>query len=165
MPPESRPSKTRPEPDSAALAECDRHLRYLNAQATRNKRLTYAATAAVMLSSAAIPVLLLVSTQTGAFLLGKLLPAVAAGIAALASAAAQVVRPHDRWRVFRRHHRLLEADRVAYFHSIGEYDTDERDRVLLMRVVASHRAVVDEWLQLMPETASSLAALPRPPVP
>jgi hypothetical protein len=104
-----------------ALAECDNQIAFLRGQASRNKRLMYLATLTIMLSSSAIPLTLLVSTQVGGFVVGKLIPAVLAAAAALAAGSTQLLRPHDRWRTYRHEQRLLEADRIAYVHRVGEY--------------------------------------------
>jgi hypothetical protein len=142
-----------------ALAECDDQLRHLKRKAQRNKRLTYLATLTVMLSSACIPILLLASTKTDAFLLGKLLPSLAAGVAALASGSVQLARPHDRWRMFRRAQRLLEIERMAYLHHVEPYSSNDSERLLIERVIDSRKSVLDEWLSLMPDTSTALASL------
>ena len=139
--------------------ECGRQIDDLGRRATRNKRLTYLATLTTMVSGAAIPVLLLLSTQTAAFVFGKLLPAVLAAVAVVAAGSTQVVRPRDRWRAYRREQRLLEADRIAYVHRAGEYASLERDRVFIERVILSRRSILDQWLELTPETATARSAL------
>jgi Protein of unknown function (DUF4231) len=60
-----------------------------------------------------------ISTETGQFVFGRLLPAAAAAVAAIAAGSAQIVRPHERWRVHRAQQRLLEAERMSYIYGVG----------------------------------------------
>ena len=95
----------------------------------------------------------------GSVRLGEAATGGACSVAAVAAGSTQVVRPHDRWRAYRREQRLLEADRIAYVHRAGEYASSERDRVLIERVISGRRSILDQWLELTPETATARSAL------
>jgi hypothetical protein len=83
----------------SAIEECDELIEIFGREARKHQTLAWTASSVIVLSSASIPVLILISTETGAFAFGKLLPAVLAAVAAMAAGAVQIVRPHDRWRI------------------------------------------------------------------
>jgi hypothetical protein len=109
--------------------------------------------------TSAIPVLLLVSTQYWNFLLGKLLPAVLAGLTTTAAVLLQLLKPHERWRLLRLKHGELEAERFRYVHRLSPYDGDDRDALLLQGVVATATATMDEWAGLQPESTGAAQLL------
>ena len=156
-----------PEP-SLALSECDVLIDAFGREAHKHQVLAWATGLTVVVSSASIPVLILISTEIGAFVFGKIVPAMLAAIAAIAGGAAQIVRPHDRWRMHRRWQRWLQAERIRYVHGLDEYGSDDRERVLLSRVVTASRGIMEEWEAMMPpNTDEALATLPKatPPGP
>ena len=97
----------------SAIEECDYLIERFRREASKNQKLAWSASIAIGFSSALIPVSIVVSTELGAFVFGKLMPSLLAALAAIAAGAAQLVRPHDRWRLNRRHQRLLEAERTS----------------------------------------------------
>jgi hypothetical protein len=113
----------------------------------------------IALGTAAIPVLLLLSTQYLNFVLGKLLPAVLASLATTAAVLMQLLKPHERWRLLRLEQGVLEAERFRYVHALSPYDEPDRDERLLQRVVAVATATMEEWAGLQPESASAAQLL------
>jgi hypothetical protein len=77
------------------------------------------------LGTAAIPVLILASTQHFSFWLGKFVPGFIAAALFVAASCAQIERPHDRWNVYRRYQRTFEAERMRYQGGVAPYDDSE----------------------------------------
>ena len=120
------------------------------------QRLAWLAGVAVIASSALVPVAIVVSTETGAFVFGKLVPSLLAAVAALAAGSAQIVRPYDRWRLFLGQRYRLEAERLSYVHGLADYASADAERVLAERVASTVRAVTDEWrATVVPESTAS----------
>jgi hypothetical protein len=128
-----------------ALEECDRLVAEWAHWAGHNRRLSFVAGLMVVWSASMIPVCIVVSTQTGAFVFGKLLPTLLGALAAAAAGAAQVVRPHDRWRILERQRFVLENERLGYVHRVGDYASGDRDRLLLERAIAAQQVISDEY--------------------
>jgi hypothetical protein len=148
----------------SVLEECDDLIAALDREARKHQTLAWTSGLVIVVSTSSIPVLILISTQTGAFVFGKLLPALLAAVAATAAGAAQIVRPHDRWRVHRRWHRWLQAERLRYLHGLNEYATRDSDRLLMKRIVSVRRRILEEWEAMVPpDGAQAAAELPKPP--
>jgi hypothetical protein len=145
-----------PPTEQSAYDECLGAIQRFKGEADKAQMLAWGASVWVVVSSAAIPVLIVISTQTGAFVLGQLLPAVLAALAAVAAGAAQVARPHERWRSCRQHQIQLEAERFSYVHGLGDYATEDKDRILLERVMAWNQSALDEWRTFVPSTSAQL---------
>lgn len=132
------------------LAKCDAFIVEHKAKADISERRARIATASIVVAAASIPVLIIASTQTLEFLLGRLLPAVLAGVSAVVAGLLQFERPHERWSLYRRYQRVFEAERLLYAQKArdyGEQDADERFSVWM----AQHSlAVHDEWAGLLP---------------
>jgi hypothetical protein len=134
----------------ALLAECDKFISEHKEKADRNERRARAATATLILSTTAIPVLIIASTQTLDFLLGKLLPGVLAATGAVVAGLLQFERPHERWTLYRRYQRLFETERFLYLQGAGEYAGDTSDRTFSEWLSRQRIAVHDEWAGLVP---------------
>jgi hypothetical protein len=148
----------------SALEECEDLIAALDREARKHQTLAWTSGLLIVLASSSIPVLILISTQTGGFVFGKLLPALLAAVAAIAAGAAQIVRPHDHWRIHRRWQRWLEAERLRYLHGLNEYASSDRDRLLMKRIVSVRRRILEEWEAMMPPDGPQAAAeLPRIP--
>lgn len=136
------------------VEECDKLIDDYGRHANKQRWLACLAGLTIVWSSALIPVSIVVSTQTGGFFFGKLLPSLLGALAAAAVGAAQVVRPHDRWRILNRQRYLLEAERMRYVHRLGDYTSGNADRRLLEYVVDARRAVTDEYQTLVPSSTA-----------
>lgn len=142
-----------------ALEECDQLIAEWSRWAGRNRRMSLLAGLAVVLSASMIPVCIVVSTQTGAFVFGRLLPSLLGALAAAAAGAAQVIRPHDRWRILERQRFVLENERLGYVHRVGDYASGDPDRLLLERVIAAQQVITDEYqANVVVGAASALSA-------
>jgi hypothetical protein len=137
-----------------AVEECDRLIDAYARHANRQRNLAWLASLLIIFASSLIPVSIVLSTATGDFAFGKLLPSLLAAVAAGAAGAAHIVRPYDRWRIFNRQRYLLEAERLSYMHRLGDYAFGDADRLLLNRIVEAHRAVTDEYQTLVPSTTA-----------
>lgn len=103
-------------------------------------------------STAAIP--LCIGLATNSWIWGKAVPSILAATAALTSALVQLERPHERWKLYRRYHRTLEAEQLAYRFGSGLYrDSDDRDRLLAHRLAELQLRLHDDWESLLPGTA------------
>ena len=83
-------------------------------------------------STAAIPVL--IGLGDSSWFWGRLAPSALAATAALVGALAQLERPHERWALYRRYHRRLEAEQLAYKFRTAPYHDDNRDKLLAQRL-------------------------------
>jgi hypothetical protein len=149
------------------LAACERAILSVRSKANHNEHLARMSTGAIILASALIPVSLIGSNQADAFLLGKLVPALLAAIAAVAAGVIQFERPHERWKLYRGYQRALEIERFLYQNEIGCYDCEAhtRARALAEQVAHLKAALHQEWSGLLAST-SDLApsrSSPKPP--
>lgn len=64
----------------------------------------------------------------------------------------QLEKPYDRWRLYRKYHRLFEAERVKYINSIDPYDTAEKDKLLIQQLSDLQIRLHYEWDGLVPST-------------
>lgn len=147
-----------------ALEECDKLIDGFGRHAANQRRLAWLASLSIVCSGALIPVSIVVSTQTGDFLFGKLFPSLLGALAAAAAGAAQVVRPHDRWRIFNLQRYLLEGERMQYMHRLRDYGSEDADQRLLERVVDAQRAVTEEYPTLISSSAAQAIKLGDRPV-
>ena len=107
----------------------------ITAKADKAKRRARFAVMFLTAATALIPVLILVSTQHARFVFGQLLPSVLAAAAALGAGWVQIQRPHERWNLYRRYQRVLEAERLHYRYKTGDYgDAASADNTLIERL-------------------------------
>lgn len=104
----------------------------------------------LVVSTAAIPVLIVASTRVLDFAFGKLIPAALASIGAVVAGLLQFERPHERWSLYRRYQRLFEAERLLYIQRAGEYSGADRDLRFSEWLAVQRIAVHDEWAGLVP---------------
>ena len=144
---------------ASALEECDRLIAAWAQFGARFRRLSFLAGLTVVWSGSMIPICIVISTQTGTFVFGRLLPALLGAVAASAAGAAQVLRPHERWRTLDRHRYLLESERLSYLHRIGDYHVADADKLLISRVVVAQQAISEDYQdRVVPGVALSLNA-------
>ena len=128
----------------------------------RARRAAHVGTAAIILSSAAIPVMLLVSTESSPFLTGKLAPSILAGIAAGVASWLQFERPYEGWRLYRGYQHLLELEKLQHDHKAGPYrDELAPDRVLVERLAEFQRQLEQEWNAHIPTEAEITGHISR----
>jgi uncharacterized protein DUF4231 len=140
---------------------CDAMIRYASRKADKNKRRSRVATAALLLSTSAIPVAVIVADRTSPFWVGKVLVAVLAAVAAVLGGWVRIERPHERWSLYRGYQRRLEAERIRHEHSVAPYTGDDRDDLFAEYVAQRQADLHDEWAGLLP-TSSEISALGGP---
>jgi hypothetical protein len=143
----------------SALDECDAVLTRLRDAGNAQRSRAHFVNLSIAVGSAAIPVLLLLSTKYLNFWLGKLLPAVLASLTTTAALLLQLLKPHERWRLLRLQETMLAAGRFRYVHALAPYDGADRDERLLEFVVAVAEATTKEWAALQPESAGAAQVL------
>jgi Protein of unknown function (DUF4231) len=142
---------------------CNRVIEVTRRKADKHERLAKRGTLAIIVSTASIPVVLVISTQWFAFGLGKLVPAALAALGTVIAGWIQLQAPHDRWKLYRGYQRVLEAERLKYENRIDPYHGEDRDGVLVDRLTKAELAMHDEWSGLVPRSADAAAAVARRP--
>lgn len=132
------------------LAECDGFIVEHQGKANTNERRARRASWLLVVSTAAIPVFIIASTQTQGFAFGKLIPAILAAISAATAGLLQFERPHERWSLYRRYQRLFEAERFLYVQGAGQYSGTDADLRFSKWLSEQRIAVHDEWAGLIP---------------
>lgn len=147
------------------LDACEASIISVSRKADHNERLARWSTAVIVISSALIPVFLLLSTQGLSFIWGKLVPALLAMTSALAAGILQFERPHDRWRLYRNYQRAFEDQRLRFQNSVDPYeglDKADGERLLAVNVADLRLRLDQDWAGLVPASAS-IASEARPP--
>jgi hypothetical protein len=145
--------------ERSALDECDALLGALRSAGDAQRNRAHFVNLSIATGTAAIPVLLLLSTQYLNFWLGKFLPALLASLTTVAALLLQLLKPHERWRLLRLEQGMLEAERFRYVHGLSPYNESDRDERLLEGVVAVATATMKEWAGLQPESAGAAQLL------
>lgn len=156
---------TTPDVATDLLAECDEFIAEHKRKADINERRARRATALLATLTAAIPVLIVASTQSGRFVLGQLLPATFAALGAVLAALLQFERPHERWSLYRRYQRLFESERLLYVRHAGSYGGADADDRFAQWLARQRMSVHDEWAGLLPPSGdvARLAPPSEPP--
>jgi len=153
-------------PGEDPVSSCARAIASVRLKADRNERLARLATSTIILTSALIPVSLIVSSQGHPFLWGKLIPSLLAASAATVAGIIQFERPHERWRLYRGYQRALEGERFRYENNVEPYDVGEpeRTRRFAARIADLQGRLHEEWSGLIPASAQVASrALPARP--
>ncbi len=140
---------------------CDAMIRFARRKADKNKRRSRIATAALLLATSVIPVAVIVSDRTSPFWVGKVLVAVLAAVAAVVGGWVRIERPHERWSLYRRYQRRLEAERIRHEHQVEPYEGENREEVFAEFVAQRQADLHEEWAGLLP-TSSEISALGGP---
>lgn len=130
----------------------------IGVKADKNKFRARALTMFTTASTAAIPVFIGLSGDN--FVAGKVIPSILAALSATVVALGQIERPHERWSLYRRYQRMIEADGKRYKLGIEPFDDDDRDRTLGARVAQYELDLQAEWEGLIPSSAE-LAAVTK----
>ncbi len=139
--------------------ECAAVATSIGKKADKNKRRARAMMIATTFSTAAIPLLIGLSGDN--YWLGKFAPSVLAAISALLVALNGLERPHERWVLYRRYQRLVQAEAKKYRFHARPYDRRKRDRLLASNVAQLELDLQMEWEGLIPsrsEVASTGSA-------
>lgn len=130
----------------------------IGAKADKNKWRSRALVVVMTASTAAIPLLIGLSGDN--FWIGKVAPSVLAAISALLVALNGLERPHERWVLYRRYQRRMQAEEKRYRFGAPPYDGANKDRKLAARVAELELDLQAEWEGLIPNTTeiTSVAA-------
>lgn len=137
---------------------CNAMILYARRKADKNKRRSRAATTGLLLTTSAIPVAVILADHTSDFWVGKALVAGLAAVATVLGTWVRIERPHERWSLYRRYQRRLEAERLRFDHELAPYDDEERDKAFAEFVAKCQAELHDEWAGLLP-TSSEISAL------
>ena len=140
--------------------QCEAIVRSIAAKANSNKRRARLSTLILTAIPALIPVCIIISTQVNDFWVGKVVPSVLAAASALLAALVDIERPHERWNLYRRYQRVLEAELLRYRHRVGRYSGDDADKVLIEEFSRQQVDLHNEWSGLIPQS-SEVASLGR----
>jgi Protein of unknown function (DUF4231) len=157
------PEQSAPGDDPSAF--CARAITSVRQKADRNERMARLATITIILTSALIPVSLIISSQAGAFAWGKLVPSLLAATAATVAGFIQFERPHERWKLYRGYQRAFEAELFRYENNVAPYDAEEpkRTRLFAAAIATTQGRLHDDWSGLVPASAQVAArAVPAP---
>lgn len=157
---ESNPPHDRPphEASDSALNLCTDVAKSIGKKASKNKVRARVLTMSTTAATAAIPVFIGLSGDD--FVTGKAVPSILAALTATIVALGQIERPHERWSLYRRYQRILEADAKRYKYRIAPFDDPDRDRILAARVAQYELDLQAEWEGLIP-TSSEIAAVTK----
>ncbi|RKS93490.1 uncharacterized protein DUF4231 [Microbacterium sp. AG790] len=139
-----------------AEEECAAVAASIGHKADGNKRRARAMTIAMTVTTAAIPVLIGLSGSD--FWWGKFAPSVLAAISALLVALNGLERPHERWVLYRRYQRLVQAEAKKYRFNARPYDGRKRDRLLASNVAQLEIDLQMEWEGLIPSRSELASA-------
>jgi hypothetical protein len=148
-------------PSGSPLDQCNAAIAATKDKAEKNKRRSRTCTWTLTLGTAAIPVLILLSTQFLSFWLGKLGPGCIAAALFIAASYTQLERPHERWNVYRRYQRTFEAERLRYQGSVAPYDDPEtREPLFAAKIAELTVALHEDWARVLP-TPDEVAGIGR----
>lgn len=153
--------ESKPQEDSAA-AECLKVAQSIGKKADKNKSRARALTLLMTLSTALVPVLIVISGDN--LWVGKVGPSVLAAGSAFLVAFNQFDRPHQRWVLYRRYERLVQAEGKRYRFRVAPYDRDDRDTQLGKAIAQLEIDLQSEWEGLIPtrnEIASAATSIER----
>ena len=89
-------------------------------KADKNKHRGRAIILFIATSGAAIPVLIGLSGSS--WILAKVIPSILGALTVAATTWNQFERPHERWVLYRRYHRLLQTEIERYQYRVGSYE-------------------------------------------
>jgi hypothetical protein len=96
-----------------------------SSKALWNKKAARRGTRAIVLSSTAIPVVLLFSVNFQGVQVGQVLASVLAAMSTAAAAFLQFNRPYADWALYREYQRWAERERFAFDNELKPYDSED----------------------------------------
>jgi hypothetical protein len=143
-----------PEPilEGSPLEICDQLIRSAHAKARDNNRNSRVLTILVAAATATIPLFLVLSTQWFGFVLGKVVPALLAAVAAVLTALLSQLKPNERLRLYRKYELVFLTERLKYQQGIDHYTGTNKDAVFLKTLVSLRLKQQDEWAGLVPSS-------------
>ncbi len=157
-PPQARRGESPLEALNTAVESWERKARW-------NKRAARRGTRAIVVSSAAIPVVLLVSVEVQGMQVGQVLAGLLAAVSGAAAAFLQFNRPYADWRLYREYQRYGERERFAFENRLAPYNRGDRarnDKLLAKRLVDLQERLERRWAALVPDD-NEVGRSARPP--
>ena len=139
-----------------AEEECAAVAASIGKKADKNKLRARVMTVMMTVSTAAIPVLIGLSGDD--YWWGKVAPSVLAALSAMLVALNGLERPHERWVLYRRYQRLVQAEAKKHRFEAPPYDGDKRDRQLAAKVAQLELDLQTEWEGLIPSRSELASA-------
>ena len=146
-PPQSRAGETPPQALDTAVESW-------TAKASWNKKAARRGTRAIVLSSAAIPVVLLVSVNVHGVQVGQVLASFLAAASTAAAAFLQFNRPYADWALYREFQRWAERERFAFDNELKPYDSDDaelNEKLLAVNLFEAKQQLENRRAALIPK--------------
>ena len=146
-PPQSRAGETPVQALDTAIASW-------TSKALWNKKAARRGTRAIVLSSAAIPVVLLVSVNFHGIQVGQVLASFLAAMSTAAAAFLQFNRPYADWALYREFQRWAERERFAFDNALKPYDSDDdrvNEKLLAMNIFEAKQQLENRRAALIPK--------------
>ena len=119
-----------------------------------NKKAARRGTRAIVLSSAAIPVVLLVSVNFHGIQVGQVLASFLAAMSTAAAAFLQFNRPYADWALYREFQRWAERERFAFDNELAPYDMQDRranEKLLAINLFDAQQHLENRRAALIPK--------------
>jgi hypothetical protein len=126
-----------------------------------NKKAARRGTRAIVLSSAAIPVVLLVSVNVHGVQVGQVLASFLAAMSTAAAAFLQFNRPYADWSLYREYQRWAERERFAFDNRLEPYVSDDeavRAKLLAVNLVNAKQQLDQRRSALIPNDGEVTSA-------
>ena len=85
---------------------------------------------------------------------GYSVPSVIAAILTITNSAIlawiQLEKPHDRWRLYRKYHRIIESERLLFLNRLCPYNTEDSDKIFISKLAELQNRLHNEWDGLIP---------------
>jgi hypothetical protein len=132
-------------PERFALEIC----KGIKKKSDKNKNLSTFLFLVVLIATVVTPLLILISDN---FYVSKLSPAILSALAALSSYWIQLRKPHERWCLYRTAQRKIEFEMNKYKYSVDEYNTTDKDTILVRTVNELALKLHYDWMPMVPST-------------
>ena len=123
-------------------------------KAVWNKKAARRGTRAIVLSSAAIPVVLLVSVNFHGIQVGQVLASFLAAMSTAAAAFLQFNRPYADWALYREFQRWAERERFAFDNELAPYDSPDHranEKLLAINLFEAQQQLENRRAALIPK--------------
>ena len=125
-----------------------------SSKALWNKRAARRGTRAIVLSSTAIPVVLLFSVNFQGVQVGQVLASVLAAMSTAAAAFLQFNRPYADWALYREFQRWAERERFAFDNELKPYDSEDpraNEKLLAINLFEATQQLENRRAALIPK--------------
>lgn len=131
---------------------CEQVTASIETKANKNKRRARRSTLTMTASSALVPVALAALPDGWP---QKLIASLLAATVVIVGSWVQIERPHERWVLYRRYHRILEAEQLNFQFSNSPYDKGDKNRTLAKRVAELQLNLHDDWEGIVPSSGEA----------